>query len=190
MDDTAPPIFWLDGMAGTGKSAIARSFCRSLHDAHRLGGSFFCLRGLDSRANVKRILPTLSWFLTRQDSQYQRTLLEILRDAPDVADYTIKRQVEFLLEMPFHHVSINQQRPPLVLAIDALDECADTEGVEQLLTKLLSVCKDLPVKVFLTSRPERHIVTHLESSQPEFHRILRLHDIEQDLVEADILKSN
>ncbi len=66
---TAPPIFWLDGMAGTGKSAIARSFCRLLH-GNRLGGSFFCLGGHESRANVKRILPTLAWFLARQDSQY------------------------------------------------------------------------------------------------------------------------
>jgi MoxR-like ATPase len=100
MDVDAPPIFWLEGMAGTGKSAIARSFCRSLHEAHRLGGSFFCLRGNESRANVKRILPTLAWFLARQDSQYQTSLLEILREAPDVADYTITRQVEFLLKNP------------------------------------------------------------------------------------------
>ena len=187
MDITTPPIFWLDGMAGTGKSAIARSFCRSLHETHRLGGSFFCLRGLESRSNVKRILPTLAWYLAHQDPHYQTTLLEILRDVPDVADYTIKRQVEFLLEHPLPPVSVDRQRPPLVLTIDALDECADAEGVEQLLNELVSVCKDLPVKFFLTSRPERHIVAHFESSQPEFNRILRLHDIEQDIVEADIL---
>ena len=70
MDATAPPIFWLDGMAGTGKSAIARSFCRFYHQDERLGGSFFCLRGHESRANVKRILPTLSWLLCRQDPHY------------------------------------------------------------------------------------------------------------------------
>jgi hypothetical protein len=186
MDVAAPPIFWLDGMAGTGKSTIARSFCRPLQETHRLGGSFFCRRGLESRANVKRILPTLAWLLARQNPHYQTTLLEVLRDAPDVADYAIKRQVEFLLEKPLHGVSVNQQQPPLVLAIDALDECADAEGVEKLLNKLLSVCNSLPVKIILTSRPERHIVAHFELSQPEFHRILRLHDIEQDLVEADI----
>jgi hypothetical protein len=157
MDVTAPPIFWLDGMAGTGKSAIALSFCRFLHENQRLGGSFFCSRGHESRANVRRILPTLAWFLARQDSQYQETLLAILRDAPDLADYTIKRQVEFLLEKPLLRVSVNRQRPPLVLAIDALDECTSAEDVEQLLNKLLSISKDLPLKIFLTSRPERHI---------------------------------
>ena len=170
-------------------SAIARSFCRFLEDNELLGGSFFCRRGHESQANVKRILPTLAWFLAHQNSEYQATLLEELRDAPDIVDYGIHRQVEFLLETPF---PINQQdtrriRPSLVLAIDALDKCTDSEEVEQLLKKLLSVCNDLPVKFFLTSRPERHIVVNFESVRSDIHRILRLHDIEQDIVEADIL---
>jgi hypothetical protein len=186
VDPSAPPIFWLDGMAGTGKSAIARSFCRFLHQNQRLGGSFFCLRGHESRANVKRILPTLAWFLASKISQYQTALLPILHEAPDVADCSISRQVELLLETPFHGASDNRQRPPLVLVIDALDECANLEEVQQMLDKLLVVSKDLPVKLFLTSRPERHIVDHFESLQSESHLILRLHDIEQDLVEADI----
>jgi hypothetical protein len=185
-DISAPPIFWLDGMAGTGKSAIARSLCRFLSRNQRLGGSFFCLRGHESRANVKRILPTLAWFLASHLSQYQTALLPILRKAPDVADCSIPRQVELLLETPFHRVSDNRQRPPLVLVIDALDECANPEEVQQLLDSLLSISKDLPVKIFLTSRPERHIVENFESLQSESHLILRLHDIEQDLVEADI----
>ena len=74
-----------------------------------------------------------------------------------------------------------------MLAIDALDECSDAEEVKQLFNKLLLVCKDFPVKFFLTSRPERHIVAHFDSSQSGIHRFLRLHDIEQDLVEADVL---
>jgi hypothetical protein len=32
------------------------------------------------------ILPnTIAWFITRQDSQYKTTLLELMCDAPDVA---------------------------------------------------------------------------------------------------------
>jgi adenylylsulfate kinase-like enzyme len=77
-DPAAHRIFWLDGMAGTGKSAIARSFCRFLDQNSLLRGSFFCLRGNESRANVKRVLPTLAWFLTRQDSDYRESLLDVL----------------------------------------------------------------------------------------------------------------
>jgi hypothetical protein len=70
-----------------------------------------------------------------------------------------------------------------VVAIDALDECANAQDVTRLLKNLLSVAADLPMKFFLTSRPERHILTHFKS---DLHRILRLHDIHQDLVEQDI----
>jgi hypothetical protein len=41
----------------------------------------------------------------------------------------------------------------------------------------------LPMKFFFTSRPERHILPHFKS---DHQRILRLHDIHQDLVEQDI----
>ncbi|TFY76513.1 hypothetical protein EWM64_g7500 [Hericium alpestre] len=40
----ASHVYWLTGLAGTGKSAIAYSFCRLLNDAGLLGGSFFCSR--------------------------------------------------------------------------------------------------------------------------------------------------
>ena len=190
-DATAHRIFWLDGMAGTGKSAIARSFSRFLRDNWLLGGSFFCLRGNESRGDVRRILPTLAWYLAGRDPQYRASLLPILREHPDLADYTIEKQVEFLLEKPSNDVFIKHQgsqmtRPPLVLLIDALDECHDAEEVQQLLKRLIFVSKDLPVKIFLTSRPERHILTEFESPVSDLLRILRLHDIEKDLVEADI----
>jgi hypothetical protein len=57
-----------------GKSAIARSFCRFRDEKSLLGGSFFCLRGNESRANVKRISPTLAWFLIHRDPDYQSSL--------------------------------------------------------------------------------------------------------------------
>jgi hypothetical protein len=129
---------------------------------------------------VKRILPTLAWFLARQDFAYQKSLLDVLWEAPDVAEYSIERQVDFLLQKPLRN---QQTTRPLVLVIDALDECANAKEVTRLLKKLLSIGVDLPMKFFLTSRPERHILTQFKSG---LHRILRLHDIHQDLVEEDI----
>jgi hypothetical protein len=70
-----------------------------------------------------------------------------------------------------------------VLVIDALDECADAQEVTRLLKKLLSMGVELPLKFFLTSRPERHILPQFKS---DLHLILRLHDIHQDFVEKDI----
>jgi hypothetical protein len=38
-------IFWLSGLAGTGKSTIARTLARSYYDKQRLAASFFFTRG-------------------------------------------------------------------------------------------------------------------------------------------------
>ena len=38
-------IFWLNGMAGTGKSTIARTAARAFENEGRLGASFFFSRG-------------------------------------------------------------------------------------------------------------------------------------------------
>ncbi|KAJ7890840.1 hypothetical protein B0H13DRAFT_1544316, partial [Mycena leptocephala] len=39
--NSAPPMRWLHGPAGAGKSAIMQSLCRKLQDAGCLGGAFF-----------------------------------------------------------------------------------------------------------------------------------------------------
>ena len=75
-----------------------------------------------------------------------------------MVDYNMEQQVGCLLEKPLHGTSLDRQRPPLVLVIDALDKCTDAEEVKQLMNKLLSVCKDLPVNFFLTSHPQPHVV--------------------------------
>jgi hypothetical protein len=185
-DFSAPRIFWLDGMAGTGKSAVARSTCQFLSENSLLGGSFFVSRSDESRSNVRRVLPTLAWDLAHQDSRYREGLLKVLGGVPDVADYAIEKQVRYLLEVPFSVRSNENEQPFRVFVIDALDECADSKDTKLLLEKLLSISLQLPVKFLITSRPEPHIRSRFATSQSQVHRTLRLPDIERDIVEADI----
>src|SRR5580698_3337465 len=54
LSPNSPPVFWLSGMAGTGKSTIAYTLCQQLYNAGDavkvLGATFFCSRQeLDSR---------------------------------------------------------------------------------------------------------------------------------------------
>ncbi|KAF7364761.1 hypothetical protein MVEN_00346000 [Mycena venus] len=179
----SPQIFWLDGMAGTGKSAVARSFCHMLHEDKQLGGSFFCLRGHANRGNPKQILATLAIQLSSQDAAYKWALLGAL-DKGISSNANIKIQVENLLEKPLCSAH-GGELPILVLVIDALDELDDEEATKDLLRRLVAVVPRLPIKLFVTSRPERHIRPHFDNSA-DFHRVLRLHDIESNIVRADI----
>ena len=49
-------IFWLAGMAGTGKTSIAISLCRMLQGDHDvlLGGTFFCSRTATTKPDQTR----------------------------------------------------------------------------------------------------------------------------------------
>ncbi|KAF7341547.1 hypothetical protein MVEN_01892400 [Mycena venus] len=182
-DPNSAQIFWLDGMAGTGKSAIARSFCHMLREDNQLGGSFFCLRGDANRGNPRHVLPTLAVHLAPQNAAYKWALLAAV-DKGISSNANLKIQVENLLEKPLHNAH-GGGPPTLVLVIDALDELDDEKATKDLLSRLVSAVPMLPVKLFVTSRPERHIRPHFNNSA-DLKRVLRLHDIEENIVTADI----
>ncbi|KAJ7855425.1 hypothetical protein B0H13DRAFT_2577822 [Mycena leptocephala] len=75
--------------------------------------------------------------------------------------------------------------PTLVLVIDALDELDGEHATKDLLQRLVSTVPSLPIKLFVTSRPERHIRPQFDNPA-DFQRVVRLHDIEDNIVTADI----
>jgi cytidylate kinase len=67
------PIFWLDGLAGTGKSTIAQTVANHFDKNHELGASFFCSRDDADCSNVSLVFPT-----------FRRHLSEALDLDPDI----------------------------------------------------------------------------------------------------------
>src|SRR5258706_43106 len=65
-------------------------------------------------------------------------------------------------------------------------ECTNPKDVRKLLQTLFSISPQPPVKFFITSRPEPYIRGQFSVPRFNAHRILRLHDIEKDIVEGDI----
>ncbi|KAJ7478800.1 hypothetical protein B0H11DRAFT_1725695 [Mycena galericulata] len=155
-----------NGMAGTGKSAIARSFCHMLRGDKQLGGSFFCLRGDAKRGNPKHILPTLALHLSPQDATYKSALLAALVKGIS-SNTNLEIQVENLLEKPLRGAD-SDVLPPLVLVIDALDELDDEDATTDLIRRLVSAVPRLPIKLFVTSRPERHIRPHFDTQADQY----------------------
>ncbi|KAL0952785.1 hypothetical protein HGRIS_007010 [Hohenbuehelia grisea] len=195
-DPNSPPVLWLSGPAGSGKSTIVRSFCHRSRAAALLGGTFFCHRQTASRAKPWNIVPTLAIFLARRDSKYRAALLAILKnpESADVGTLPVDEQFHQLLEMPLRLISTTAPSSPsthtdrLTLVIDALDECENPrDEVQKLLSKILSAAPRLRVKFLVASRPQRHIRDKFEASPAhDCLRILRLNDIQNDVVEHDI----
>jgi hypothetical protein len=65
-DKQGQHMFWLNGLAGTGKSTIAQTFAEIAFAEGRLGASFFCSRDVEERSNIQRIFPTLALQLAYQ----------------------------------------------------------------------------------------------------------------------------
>ncbi|KAF8803111.1 WD40 repeat-like protein [Phlegmacium glaucopus] len=156
-DPTDTKIYWLNGAAGTGKTTIDYTFCQLLDRNGMLGATFFCSRSDDDSRNVKRIFPTLAYELARRFPSVSRALVDILRRDPDAGYRSLNLQFSNLIASPLQAASEDLAQRSIVIIIDALDECADQEVVYQMLSIILLQSPLLPVKFFISSRPERMI---------------------------------
>jgi len=185
--DDPMKIFWLAGMAGTGKTSIALTLCRMLDDDPSvvLGGTFFCSRsaGSISRTEVRRILATLAMSLARQSYNYAVALANELNNDDCVAHKPVSDQIGRLLVKPLGALASSDR--PIILVIDALDECSDEREMAELLKAIADFRCDARVKFILTSRPEMHI-RGTPISNSSYNNILHLHTIGREEVTADI----
>ena len=51
-DEQDKCVFWLNGLAGTGKSTIAQTFAEVSFADGKLGASFFCSRDFEDRSSL------------------------------------------------------------------------------------------------------------------------------------------
>ena len=182
-DERDKRVFWLNGLAGTGKSTIAQTFAEITFADGMLGASFFCSRDYDDRSNLRRIFPTVAFQLARRYPRFREELLPVLAANPDVGRETLCSQMEKLIVHPFEETQI-----PTLIIIDALDECRDEEPASALLSVLSRYLDKISfVKVLITGRPEPRIRSgfRLESLRPHTE-VLRLQDVEKSLVDGDI----
>ena len=148
------PIFWLNGLAGTGKSAIAQTVAERLFANNSLGASFFCSRGIEDRSNLQLIFPTLAFQLAQRYPTFRSSLIPLLQTNPDITHESLQDQMQKVLVEPLQSADIST-----VIVIDALDECVDGDPESAILLVLgQSVSKVPRVKFFITSRPEKHIM--------------------------------
>ena len=183
IDEQDKRVFWLNGLAGTGKSTIAQTFAEMNFADGELGASFFCSRYYDNRSNLQKIFPTLAFQLARRYPRFREQLLPVLTANPDVGRETLCSQMEKLIVHPFEKTGIQT-----LVIIDALDECRDEEPASALLSVLSCYLHRIPfVKFFITGRPEPRIRSgfRLESLQPHAD-VLRLHEVKRSSVDGDI----
>jgi len=182
-DEQDHRVFWLNGLAGTGKSTIAQTFAEIGFADGKLGASFFCSRDFDDRSNLQEILPTLAFQLAYRYLPFREKLLRVLRANPGIGQESLCLQMEKIIVGPLKSTRIRT-----LIIIDALDECRDEDPASAILSVLSRYVDEIPnVKFFITGRPEPRIRSgfRLESLRP-ITEVLKLHNVERSSVDSDI----
>ncbi|KAF3260565.1 hypothetical protein TWF192_009846 [Orbilia oligospora] len=179
-------IFWLNGVAGTGKSTISRTVAKKLKDKDLLASSFFFRRGEKDRGDASKFFTTLAIQLANYIDDIAPSIQKVIEQYPRIASMNNEEQFTKLifnplLELAYASQFSQQSSLPTkaVLVIDALDECdreQDQELIVSLLAKLEKI-KSIKIYVFLTSRPELPLRISFEKLPGNMHRDMILHKI-------------
>jgi hypothetical protein len=188
-DKEGKSIFWLSGMAGTGKSTIARTIAQSFANRRQLGASFFFKKGEGERGNASRFFTTIASNLVKHEPGMLAGIRKALNEDSAISQRALKDQFEKLILQPLLEIKQNSlQGLARVVIIDALDECEKEEDIRAIL-QLLAQTKDLqpvPIRVLVTSRPELHIRLGFKEMPNGTYQDLVLHNVARSIVEHDI----
>lgn len=184
-DSPGKCIFWLNGVAGTGKSTISRTVAQSFNDDGQLGASFFFKRGESERENASKFFTTIAAQLLRRIPGLIPHIRSAIEEEPEIAAKSLERQFKSLVFQPLEKLN---RAIPLVLVVDALDECQGDNIIKQVLHLLAKMheLKTVQVRVFLTSRPELPIRLGFDRMSPGTHHGMILQDVPPATIQHDI----
>lgn len=186
------PIYWLAGMAGTGKSTISRTVASGCYHRTSLGGEsplrenaffgggFFFDKNQGDRRTTQRLFTTLCKCLVDYMPELKVHVSNYISAHSSAGNESINSQWKHLILDPLLRVDQTNLVPfTLVLVIDALDECDSEEDIEIML-QLFSeaqIFRNISLRFLITSRPEAHIQSSFNSISKEAFRRQELQKI-------------
>ncbi|RAH40249.1 uncharacterized protein BO95DRAFT_21408 [Aspergillus brunneoviolaceus CBS 621.78] len=118
-DREGPCIFWMSGLAGTGKSTIARMVARKYDDENRLGASFFFSVLHRDTKRTTSFVTTIARQLADADPSLRHEIKNSVRQRKDIANYSLEDQWRRLVLESLSKIKPEPGRLPYILVIDA-----------------------------------------------------------------------
>lgn len=176
-------------MAGTGKSTIALTVARKYHLSGRLGASFFFSRGSGDLASAGKFATTIAAQLAGISTELKKRIDNAITSNRRIRDLGLYDQWEKLVLGPLAQLDKEVFPLPIVIVIDALDECDNEHDISLLIQCLAAAVavESIRLHIFVTSRPEQPINLAFDSVSRDMHQDFILHDIEQSIVDQDLI---
>ncbi|KAJ6559940.1 hypothetical protein B0H19DRAFT_1146120 [Mycena capillaripes] len=154
-------IIWLYGVAGSGKSTISTTVSEYFRHLGRLGAFIFFDRNDRVASHPSAVIRTIANQLANSDPTIRAAICDALKHDPKVATATMETQFEKLLLVPLK-VAQTHINGPIIVVMDALDECGDAESRRGLVSLLSNEFHKLPpiFRFLITSRPDSDIADH------------------------------
>jgi Cdc6-like AAA superfamily ATPase len=136
-DANGKSVFYLQGMAGTGKSTISRTVAQHLVErADRpLVATFFFKRGEEDRVDASRVITTLTSQLISREPVLAASVKRAIDANHAITNRPMGEQFEQLILRPLEGLKPGKSRT-VVIIIDALDECRSEDDIRQLIYQI------------------------------------------------------
>lgn len=163
-------VLWITGPPGVGKSTFATTVAKTYAELGRLGAFVFFDRDVQERSSPLNFVRTLAYELSRFDSRIAREVENAVKQSPHIAQAGLDGQFRELVKKPLHCAASDTSERgslgddgPVVIVIDALDECGNESNRKQLLELLGRETSQLPLvlRVIIASRPEPDMLVEI-----------------------------
>jgi hypothetical protein len=142
--------YWLDGLAGTGKSVIARTIVERAAGKGMLDASFLFSRGDPPLRQPTLLFLTLAFQRARSDDAFKNVIWNALKQDTSIGYKGLQPQLQVLILSPL--LKIDQNRRTTLIVLDSVDEYEGSEAGE--------ICKTFGVPCF-------SILYHARSFTPQ-----------------------
>ncbi|KDR67130.1 hypothetical protein GALMADRAFT_22031, partial [Galerina marginata CBS 339.88] len=152
-------IMWLNGPAGCGKSAIARSIAELCYEEGILVASYFFSRSDPMRNHARSLIATIAYQASIRFPDIRDHLIRIIDMDPFIFTRSLDAQIMALIVEPLRDCIDASAAAPRIVIIDGLDECDDRSSQVKILTAISTTLRlhRLPLIFLIASRPEHDI---------------------------------
>ena len=185
-DGTGKSIMWVTGAPGIGKTAILQTVCETLASSDQptawlsstvlalgecfpileatcsalksgtsIDASFFFARGEVTREKAFYFPATIAYQIAQSRTSYRSAVRMELAKRPCTLSETFSSQFRRLIINPAKTLAPFQN--PIIIVIDALDECDSIVDQATLLNLILEACATSKIRFLIASRREQNI---------------------------------